>query len=197
MLRVKFKSLHEKAKLVDASIDEYIKTENGSFVPMKDLEPIVKEIFPEARLSNYGLHKLVFFLRHKSHELALKIGKSDSIERDHEAYKHMPPSVRHAYFARLFWHTKYCLLQEYGVEADVPAQDLAQLRAIAYQYGLLDITCDNIRVVNGNLKIIDASIAPPGLYGLWKTADVIKLGLPPPIRKAIRKSRLISTVRGS
>ena len=77
--------------------------------------------------------------------MALKVGKSESIERDHEAYKQMPPSVRHAYFARLFWHTKYCLLQEYGVEADVPAQDLAQLRAIAYQYGLLDITCDNIK----------------------------------------------------
>ena len=73
---------------------------------------------------------------------------------------------------------------------------LLQLRAIAYQYGLLDITCDNIRSVNGNLKIIDASIAPPGLFGLWKTADFIKLRLPPPIRKAIRKSRLLNTVKG-
>lgn len=164
---------------------------------MKDLGQIVIKIFPEARLSNYGLHKLVFFLRHKSHELALKIGKSESIERDHETYKRMPHNIRHAYFARLFWHTKYCLLQEYGVEADISAQDLTKLRAIAYQYGLLDITCDNIRVVDGNLKIIDASIAPPGLYGLWKTADFIKLRLPPPIRKAIRKSRLINAVRGN
>ena len=147
-------------------------------------------------MSNFGLHKLVFRLRHKSHELALKIGKSEAIERDHEAYKQMPPSIRHVYFARVFWHTKYCLLQEYGVEADVSAQDLVQLRAIAGKYGLLDITCDNIRSVNGNLKIIDASIAPPGLFGLWKTADFIKLRLPPPIRKAIRKSRLLNTVKG-
>ena len=77
---MKFKSLHEKAKLVDDSIDEYIKTENSSFVPMKNLEQIVITIFPDARLSNFGLHKLVFFLRHKSHELALKIGKSEAIE---------------------------------------------------------------------------------------------------------------------
>ena len=83
------------------------------------------------------------------------------------------------------------------MEADVSAEDLVQLRAIANKYGLLDITCDNIRSVNGNLKIIDASIAPPGLFGLWKTADFIKLRLPPPIRRAIRKSRLLNTVRGS
>jgi hypothetical protein len=194
---VKFKSLHEKAKLVDDLIDEYIKTKNSSFVPMKNLEQIVLMIFPDAVLVNFGLHKLVFRLRHKSHELALKIGKSESIERDHEVYRQMPTSIRHFYFARVFWHTKYCLLQEYGVEADVSAQDLVQLRAIANKYDLLDITCDNIRSVNGNLKIIDASIAPPGLFGLWKAADFIKLGLPPPIRKAIRKSRLLNTVRES
>ena len=194
---MKFKTLHEKAKLVDDTVDEYIKTKNGSFVPMQNLEEIVLTIFPDAHVSNFGLHKLVFHLRHKSHELALKIGRSEAMERDHESYRKMPPSVRHVYFARVFWHTKYCLLQEFGVEADVPAQDLVQLRAIAGKYGLLDITCDNIRSVNGNLKIIDASIAPPGLFGLWQTADFIKLRLPPPIRKAIRKSRLLNTVRGS
>jgi len=194
---VKFKTLNKRAKLVDDSIDEYIKTKNGHFVPMQNLEEIVLTVFPDAHVSNFGLHKLVFRLRHKSHELALKIGKSEAIERDHEAYRKMPQSTRHVYFARVFWHTKYCLLQEFGVEAEVSAQDLVQLRAIAGKYGLLDITCDNIRSVNGNLKIIDASIAPPGLFGIWQTADFIKLRLPPPIRKAIRKSRLLNTVRGS
>ena len=194
---MKFKSLHEKAKLVDDLIDEYTKTKNSSFVPMKNLEQNVIMIFPDARMSNFGLHKLVFHLRHKSHELALKIGKSEAIERDHEAYRQMPTSMRHVYFARVFWHTKNCLLQEFGVAAEVSAEELVQIRAIANKYDLLDITCDNIRSVNGNLKIIDASIAPPGLFGLWKTADFIKLRLPPPVRKAIRKSRLLSTVRGS
>ena len=194
---MKFKSLHAKAKLVDDSIDEYIKTKNSSFVPMKNLEEMVPAIFLEARLRNFGLHKLVFFLRHKSHELALKIGKPEAIELDHETYRRMPPSIRHVYFARIFWHTKYCLLQEYGVEAEVSTEALVQIRAIAGQYGLLDITCDNIRSVNGNLKIIDASIAPPGFSGLWRAADFIKLGLPPPIRKAIRKSRLLATIRRS
>jgi hypothetical protein len=194
---VKFKSLHEKAKLLDDSIDDYIITKSSSFVPRKNLEQIALTTFPDAAMFNFGLHKLVFRLRHKSHELVLKIGKSEAIEFDHEVYKQMPPSIRHVYFARVFWHTKYCLLQEYGVEAEVSPQHLGQLRAVALQYGLLDITCDNIRNVNGNLKIIDASIAPPGFFGLWRAADFIKLGLPPAIWKAIRKSRLLSTFKGS
>jgi hypothetical protein len=193
---VKFKTLHEKAKLVDDSIDEYIKTKKGSFVPMQNLEEIVLTTFPGSHVSNFGLHKLVFRLRHKSHMLALKIGKSEAIELDHKTYKQMPPALRHVYFARVFWHTKYCLLQEYGLETEVSVQDLGQIRTIAYEYGLLDITCDNIRSVNGHLKIIDASIAPAGFFGLWKTADFIKLRLPPPLWRAIRKSRLLNTVKG-
>ena len=192
---MKFKSLHEKAKRLDDLIDEYREAKGNSFVPMKNLQEIVRTVFPESTLFNFGLHKLVFRLRHKSHLLALKIGKSETIEFDHKVYKRMPADVRSVYFAKIFWHSKYCLLQEYGVEAEVPAQDLVQIRSIAGKYGLLDITCDNIRNVNGNLKIIDAGMAPSGLSGLWQTADFIKLKLPSPVRKAIRKSRLIFAVR--
>ena len=193
---MKFKSLHEKAKLLDDLIDEYIKTKGSSFVPMKNLEQNVLIFFPNAFMVNLGLHKLVFRLRHKSHELALKIGKKQAIERDHKAYRQLPENIRSVYFARVFWHTKYCLLQEYGVEADVSTEELMQLRAIASKYGLLDITCDNIRSVNRNLKIVDAGIAPPGLFRLWKTADFITFRLPPPVRRALRKPRLLNTVRG-
>ena len=193
---MKFKSLHEKAKLLDNLVDDYIKTKGTSFVPMTNLEKIVTVAFTDAVLVNLGLHKLVFHLRHKSHELALKTGKAQAIEQDHKAYKQLPASLRHVYFAEVFWHTKYCLLQEYGVEAEASAEGLAQLRAIASKYGLLDITCDNIRSINGNLKIVDASLAPPGLFRLWKTADVVKLRLPSSVRKAIRKSRMLTTGKG-
>ena len=193
---MKFKSLHENAKLLDDLIDNYIETKGTSFVPMTDLEKIVKGVFQDAVLVNFGFHKLVFHLRHKSHELALKTGRSQDVEFDHKVYKQLPANLRHVYFARVFWHTKYCLLQEYGVEADASAQGVAQLREIASKYGLLDITCDNIRSINGYLKIVDASMAPPGLFGLWKAADVIKLMLPEPVRKAIRKSRMLTTSKG-
>jgi hypothetical protein len=193
---VKFKSLYEKAKHLDNLIDDYIKTKQTNFVPFGTLQEVVPTIFPGSVMFNFGLHKLVFYLRHKSHELALKIGKAEAIEVDHRAYKQLPTSLRHVYFATIFWHTRYCLLQEYGVEAEVSVGELEQVRIIARKYGLLDLTCDNVRKVNGKLKIIDASIAPsPVLFGLWKTADVIKLRLPPPIRKAIRKSRMLATAK--
>ena len=65
-LLVKFKSLHEKAKFVDHLIDEYINTKKGSFVPMENMEQIVFSVFPDAHLSNFGSHKLVFRLRYKA-----------------------------------------------------------------------------------------------------------------------------------
>ena len=145
---------------------------------------------------SFGMHKLVFRVRHKSHELALKIGKEDAIEKDHKAYKQLPSQYRHVYFAKVFWHTKYCLLQEYGVEVDVTPQELVQLRSIASRFGLLDISCDNIRNINGYLKIIDAGIAPLGLFRLYKAADFLTLRLPPPVRRVVRKSRMLKTITG-
>ena len=192
---MKFKSLHEKARLLDSLIDEYIKAEGTSFVPMHKLQEMVATAFPDAVMVNFGLHKLVFHLKHKSHDLALKVGKPQAVELDHRAYRQMPPTLRHTYFARVFWHTKYSLLQEYGVKAEVTQQQLLQLRVMAGKYGLLDITCDNIRKVDGNLKIIDAGISPPGLFGLWKTADTIARRLPPPVSGIIRKLRLIATFK--
>lgn len=192
---MKFKSLHERAKVLDGLIDQNISAEGSSFVPMRRLEKIVLGVFPEAVMANFGLHKLVFHLKHKSHDLALKVGKAQAVERDHRAYKQLPPNLRHAYLARVFWHTKYSILQEYGVEAEVTMQQLLQLRALAGKYGLLDITCDNIRSINGNLKIIDAGISHPGFFRLYKTADTISRSLPPPISRIIRKSRLITTLR--
>lgn len=192
---MKFKSLHQKAAFLDKSIDEYVESQGAGFVPMPKLKEMVRAQFPDAVMVTFGLHKLVFHLRHKSHELALKVGRAQAIERDHRAYRMLPPALRHAYFARVFWHTKYAILQEYGVEADVTKQQLLQLRALAGKYGLLDITCDNIRWVDGHLKIIDAGISPPGLQGLWKSADFVARRLPTPVSRLIRKSRLVITAR--
>ena len=192
---MKFKSLYEKARALDRSIDNYIEMERAGFVPMRKLKELVIAVFPEAVMVNFGLHKLVFHLKHQSRDLALKVGKAQSVERDHRTYNLLPPPLRHTYFARIFWHTKYSILQEYGTEADVTQRELLQLRALAGRYRLLDITCDNIRWVDGQLKIIDAGISPPGLFRLWKTADTISRRLPSPVSRIIRKTRLIATTR--
>ncbi len=165
-------------------------------MPINELQNVVPMVFPEAKMLSFGMHKLVFRLQHKHHDLALKVGRKDDIEHDHTAYKQLPHPYRHVYFARVFWHTKYCLLQEYGVQVDVTPEELSQIRSIASKFGLLDISCENIRNIDGYLKIIDAGIAPPGLYGLYKAADFVMLRLPPPVRRVVRKSRMLKTITG-
>ena len=80
-----FKPLHEKAKLLDELIDKQIKIKRNSFAPTSILQEIVFNIYPDSYMINFGLHKLVFYLRHNRHELVLKIGKTQAIERDHKA----------------------------------------------------------------------------------------------------------------
>jgi hypothetical protein len=195
VLNVKFKTLHDKAKEIDNLVDDYLKIKRTSFVPFRDLEKIVIAVFPQAVRADFGLHKLVFSLSHKAHVLALKVGRAQSVEYDHKVYKKLPRDIRHVYFARIFWHTKYSLLQEWGVEVEVAPEQLLQIRMIAEKNGLLDITCNNIRSVNGSLKIIDAVVAPDGMFRLWKTYDSINHKLPAPVRNAIRKSRERITVK--
>jgi hypothetical protein len=193
---VKFKTLHQRAEILDDLIDAYIDSKKTAFVPIQELQNIVPTVFSEASMQSFGMHKLVFHILYRRRDLALKIGKKDAIEADHRAYKQLPHPYRHVYFARVFWHTKYCLLQEYGVEVDVTPEELAQIRSIANKFGLLDISCDNIRNIDGYLKIIDAGLAPPGLFGLYKAADFVMLRLPPPVRRLVKKSGMLKTVTG-
>jgi hypothetical protein len=193
---VKFKTLHQRAEILDDLIDAYIDSKKTAFVPIQELQNIVPTVFSEASMQSFGMHKLVFHILYRRRDLALKIGKKDAIEADHRSYKQIPHPYRHVYFARVFWHTKYCLLQEYGVEVDVTPEELAQIRSIASKFGLLDISCDNIRNIDGYLKIIDAGLAPPGLFGLYKAADFVMLRLPPPVRRVIKKSGMLKTITG-
>jgi hypothetical protein len=193
---LKYQNLHDQAKILDNLIQAYIDSQKTVFVPMNELTNLVPTIFPNTSLLNYGMHKLVFQVTYRSKILALKIGKKDAIENDNKAYKQLPHPYRHVYFARVFWHTKYCLLQEYGQEVDVTPEELAKLRSIAGKFRLLDISCENIRNIDGYLKIIDAGLAPPGFFGLYKAADFVMLRLPPPVRSVIRKSRMLKTITG-
>lgn len=193
---MKYESLHHRAKILDDLIDAYLDSRKTAFVPMNELQNIIPTIFSEAKMVSYGMHKMVFHLTYRQRDLALKIGKKDTIEADHQTYKQLPHPYRHVYFARIFWHTRYCLLQEFGVEVEVTPEELGQIRSIAGKFGLLDISCDNIRNVNGYLKIIDAGLAPQGLHGLYKAADFVMLRLPQPVRRVVNKSRLLKTISG-
>ena len=79
-------------------------------------------------------------------KIVLKVGPKNSIENDHRAYKRVPESMRHKLFARIFWHTKYCLLQEYGFPAHVTQEELTQLRRVVYRYGIFDVKAENVKM---------------------------------------------------
>lgn len=153
-----FRSLYYKAKVIDRLIDRNYNPDRQHAISLKDVGDAVAKLFPEFIPKGGGWHKVIFEVHSGSNILVFKIGRRTTIEYDHRAYNRLPTSIRRDYFARIFWHTRYCLLQEYGEETQVSEAELSQLRAIGEKFGLLDIDCSNIRRVDGRVKIIDANI---------------------------------------
>ncbi len=117
----------------------------------------------------------------------LKVGAKRAIESDHQAYKRVPENIRHQLFARIYWHTKYCLLQQYGYPAHVTAAQLARIRRIVYRYGVFDVKPENLKSVNGALKIIDANVTRVPLPTVTRIIDETKPKLPKKLMGAIKK----------
>ena len=138
-------------------------------------------------MESCGWHKIVF--RHKTlnHKVVLKVGPKKSIENDHQAYKRVPEHMRHIFFARIFWHTKYCLLQEYGTPANVTPQQLNCVRQAIYKYGIFDVKADNLRWINGELRIIDANVTRVPLPTVLRKIDEIKPKLPQKLDLLLKK----------
>jgi len=170
--------LHHQAKHIDRLIDENRHAAKAAFLTSDQLKTIVTTVYPDFYMESCGWHKIVFRNRLANHKVVLKVGPQRSIEADHSAYKRIPHSIRHRVFARLFWHTKYCLLQEYGEAAQVNAQELNEIRRAVYRYGVFDIKAENIKRINGMLKIIDANVAAVPVPTLMSLMDRLKAKLP-------------------
>ena len=94
-------------------------------------------------------------IRSPKRKVVLKFGNQKAIKRDFNAYK----KCGNRYFAKIYWHTKYCMLQKYGANKKIPEDELKRLKTIAKEkYGLIDIKEDNIRKVDGIFKIVDANV---------------------------------------
>src|SRR5712692_2145202 len=93
----------------------------------------------------------------RERDLVLKTGNRRSLYQDWRTYRRLPATLRNRYFAKLYWRTKYCLLQKYGKAGRVPPKRLATLKTVAQEHGLIDVRPDNIRLVEGVFKIVDAS----------------------------------------
>ncbi|NLF89243.1 hypothetical protein GX563_10540 [Candidatus Bathyarchaeota archaeon] len=175
---MKYRMLHHQAKHIDRLIDENRHAAKAAFLTSDQLKTIVTTVYPDFYMESCGWHKIVFRNRLANHKVVLKVGPQRSIEADHSAYKRIPHSIRHRVFARLFWHTKYCLLQEYGEAAQVNAQELNEIRRAVYRYGVFDIKAENIKRINGMLKIIDANVAAVPVPTLMSLMDRLKAKLP-------------------
>jgi len=175
---LKYRMLHHQAKHIDRLIDENRHAAKAAFLTSDQLKTIVTTVYPDFYMESCGWHKIVFRNRLANHKVVLKVGPQRSIEADHSAYKRIPHSIRHRVFARLFWHTKYCLLQEYGEAAQVNAQELNEIRRAVYRYGVFDIKAENIKRINGMLKIIDANVAAVPVPTLMSLMDRLKAKLP-------------------
>jgi hypothetical protein len=152
---------------------------NGtSVISQEELKKLILKDFSDLYVKSFGWHKIVFGIHSLDQEIVLKVGAKKSIENDHRAYNRVPENQRHQLFAKIFWHTKYCLLQQYGSPAKVSQKELDHLRGIGYNYGIFDIKADNLMRIDGKLKIIDANITPFPLPTMWKMVDETKPKLP-------------------
>jgi hypothetical protein len=175
---LKYEQLHHEAKHIDRLIELNLHVRKSQFIPQENLKTLILAAFPDFYVENSGWHKIVFGNRNMDHQVVLKVGPKKSIEGDHQAYQHVPKNVRHQFFARIFWHTKYCLLQQYGEPAYVTATELNCLRRAVYKYGIVDVKEENLRMINGDLRIIDANLTRIPLPNLVMKVDEIKPRLP-------------------
>lgn len=184
---MKFKILHHKATQIDHLIDHYMRSRGSLFIPHEELKSLILKNYPDLYVKDLGWHKIVFGINSTDQKIVLKVGAKKSIENDHRAYKRVPENQRHQLFARIFWHTKYCLLQEFGAPANVTQKELDNLRRTVYKYGIFDIKADNLKLIDGELKIIDANVTPFPLPTVWKMVDEAKPKLPKRLILFIKK----------
>jgi hypothetical protein len=175
---LKFKSLHYIARQIDHSIDHYLHLSGSPVIPQLQLKELVIENFPDLYVRDFGWHKIVFGIHSADQKLVLKIGTKKTIENDHRVYKRIPESMRHQVFAKIFWHTKYCLLQEYGFPVQVNEEELIQLRRIVNRYGIFDVKVENLKRIDGKLKIIDANVTSIPIPYVLRKIDEVKPKLP-------------------
>jgi hypothetical protein len=150
----------------------------SSVIQQPQLKELILRNFPDLYIRDAGWHKIVFGIHSLDQKIVLKIGTRKSVENDHRAYKRVPENLRHKIFARIFWHTKYCLLQEYGFPVQVTQEELTNLRKTVYKYGIFDVKAENIKSIEGHLKIIDANATRYPAPGLLIKMDETKPKLP-------------------
>lgn len=153
------RSIKPQARIIDEFIGRYMKSRKTSRLPDKRiLEPVVKFIFKDYRPLGRGWFKHAYFIpsRNKKRRLVLKMCREGMVLKDYKISKRL--SKR--FFARIYWHTRFCMLQKYGERRKVPRDTLLDLQNEARKAGLDDVNPKNVRYFpdEGRFKIIDANV---------------------------------------
>ena len=156
---MRHKKLYREIILFEKFIDGYKKLHNRRTFPRTLTSKLIELLFrSKTRYIGSGAFKFVNKIRRHKTVLALKYGKRKSITSDIKAYNRLPRNIRNRYFGKIYWRSKYFLLQKYGKKANIANSILIKLKNIGKKYGLTDIRRANIRKVQGNFKIVDANI---------------------------------------
>lgn len=149
--------IHKRALFIDEFVDAYKKVRNRTTFPHREVGRIVHFLFPGCSYTGRGAFKTVHKVSSRARDLVLKTTNPKNIRKDKQAYMRLPPTKRNRYFAKIYWVTKYCLLQKYGKKLErIPERDLKKLKVVAKEYGLSDVRPGNIRKIDGRFKIVDA-----------------------------------------
>lgn len=151
-------TIHEKALLIDKFVDIYMRARKRKTFPHKEVGQMILWIFPGSRSRGRGAFKTVYQISSRERDLVLKISKEKNIKSDMEAYYQLPRTIRNRYFAKIYWNTKYCLLQKYGKAVKISPKVVERLKKKVKPWGLSDVRADNIRKVGGRFKIVDANV---------------------------------------
>jgi hypothetical protein len=151
--------IHRKALLIDQFIEAYKQGRKRASFPHKAVGTMIRLLFPGSTLSGRGAFKTVHKVSSRERDLVLKTGNRRSMYSDHRAYRRVPSTLRNRYFAKVYWRTRYCLLQKYGTSGRVPPERLLRLKEVGRRFRLTDIREANIRKVEGAFKIVDANLS--------------------------------------
>jgi hypothetical protein len=154
---MRHKKIHDRAIFLDWFVESYNKVRRRKTFPHLAVRMIIKLLFPKWSYGGRGAFKTVYKVQSTKRKLVLKVANSKRIKTDFETYRSIPPSVRNRHFAKIYWHTKYIMLQKYGRKTRIPISELKKLKDVGKRYGLSDVRPDNIRRLNSHFKIVDAT----------------------------------------
>ncbi len=157
---MRHKTIHKKALFIDEFVDKFNQIRKRKNFPYKAVGTIIKLLFQKSEFLGKGAFKNVYYISSRKKDLVLKLSKKKYLKNDMKVYNKIPKSIRNRYHAKIYWHTKYCLIQKWGNQNKISKRDkrLINLKNKLKPYDLIDIRPANVGFVDGKLKVLDALI---------------------------------------